>query len=259
MKLGLTGKKFIAHWLCHPWVGALLRWLLRNRINFRGCIIHTDDQAIPSSTVASLFWGLYEKAEVMLVRSHLRTDLDVVELGSSIGGVSSHIARLLNPECKLICVEADPDLSAVLRRNLNANGGEKAAIFSGAIDYSGQRHVIFSSNPFNRAVSRVALTDTPYTKAVHAVTLHSIIADYAVTDDFVLVSDIEGAEIGFLRQDVDTLKRCQQMIIELHRGAHNGKVYEVDEMSRMIQNELGFELSSRRGNVFLFERLSRQG
>ena len=41
--------------------------------------------------------------------------------------------------------------------------------------------------------------------------------------DFILVSDIEGAEAGMFDRDADALTRCRRMIVELHESTYGAR------------------------------------
>src|ERR1700730_12780210 len=82
-------KRVIARIICHPLIGRIISLVFRDRIPSRGSLIHTKDKAVVPSVKAALFWGLYESAEVRFVKEFLRSDLDVIELGSSLGVVTS--------------------------------------------------------------------------------------------------------------------------------------------------------------------------
>lgn len=112
----LRVKKQVARVLCSPAIGNLLSKFLSDETPSRGLRVMTAEPIVMPATKASLFWGLYESAEVRFVKEHLRPDLDVIEAGSSIGVVSSHVAKRLRPGRKLICVEADHRLLGTLKR-----------------------------------------------------------------------------------------------------------------------------------------------
>ena len=103
-------KMVLAEVLCHPAIGRLLAAFFHDRIRSAGFQFDTSSPRIAASSKAALFWRLYESAEIRYVNRWLSPDLDVVELGSSIGVVSSHIRRRLKPDRRLICVECDGEL-----------------------------------------------------------------------------------------------------------------------------------------------------
>ena len=57
-----------------------------------------------------MFWGGYEGAETRMIRSNLQASPTVVELGSSLGVTTAHIAAVMAPGGRLVCVEANPRL-----------------------------------------------------------------------------------------------------------------------------------------------------
>src|SRR4051812_45383584 len=57
--------------------------------------VNVPRSVVSDATRASLFWGFHEAQEVRYVERFLPDDLDVVELGASLGVVTSHIARKL--------------------------------------------------------------------------------------------------------------------------------------------------------------------
>ncbi len=98
--------------LCNPFTGTCIRLLMGNHVpdvrwsRFR---FNLADTSIAPRFVASVFWGFYESAEGRLIERHLSDQYDVVELGASIGVISSHIAAKLGRGRKLIAVEPNPN------------------------------------------------------------------------------------------------------------------------------------------------------
>ena len=63
----------------------------------------------PDFIKSSIFWGIYERSEISLIKRFINIDLPVIELGASIGGISLAILRSVNSQ-KVISVEANPRL-----------------------------------------------------------------------------------------------------------------------------------------------------
>jgi len=72
-------------------VGQVVAIAYANEIPCRGLRFSTADPQIHPGVKASLFWGLYESAEIRFVNAYLPRSIDVVELGSSIGVVSCSV------------------------------------------------------------------------------------------------------------------------------------------------------------------------
>lgn len=258
-----AAKRSLVSVLCRPAVGSAIRAVSRGRIRNRGFVVDTNNEYVSPRNVALLFWGLYERAEVVFVERFLRDDLDVVELGSSLGVVSLHIARAQGEGQKLICVEANPFLTRTIRGNFNANFGSRkeAMVINRAISYDGREEISFLLSEDN-LLSRMGSARDQRTARVTVTTLSGILRDYGV-GDFSLVCDIEGAEAGLILKDAEALSRCRQMIIELHQTTYDGRPYSVEDLRAKIESTHGFRsIASQRTahhDVFAFEKASKAG
>ncbi len=72
-------------------------------------------------------------------------------------------------------------------------------------------------------------------------------------EEYAIVSDIEGSEIEFLLNENDSLKKCKQLLIELHATDYD-KYYSVEDIKDIIITRHNFKLIKRRGPVFYFEK-----
>lgn len=247
-------KRFATGILCHPMIGRILGRLFRKTIPSRGFRIRVPDQGNPIIN-AMLFWGIYESAEIRFVKRYLMNSLDVVELGSSIGAVSCEIARKLKGERKLICVEANTQLIELLRHNIGKNNARchRLHIECGAIDYSGSPDTTLILGQSN-VDSRVAngLAESGKANKVPSTTLSRIIRTQNL-QQFSLVSDIEGAEVGLFLEDSNALKGCVQMIIELHEVTYKGRRYGIGDIVNLIVSSTHFRLRDAYGAVYFFD------
>jgi len=91
MQAMLSLKIAVAKFVTARLIGELVAVAYRNKIPFRGLRFSTADPQIHPRVKASLFWGLYESAEIRFVNAYLPRSIDVVELGSSIGVVSCSV------------------------------------------------------------------------------------------------------------------------------------------------------------------------
>lgn len=250
-----AAKLGLARLLCSEPLGRVIGALFRNRIPTRGGLkIFTPSPPLVARTKAQLFFRMYESAEHRFIRAYLRPDLDIVELGSSIGVISAELARRLPRGRKLVCVEANPGLVELVRRNVAANAGDvNVAIRNAAIDHGGGRTVELSLGP-TTVDGAVGRSFDGERAAVPATTLREVLAANHVRR-FVLVCDIEGAEAGVLFEEPEALGACEQMIVELHDTVHRGRRILVDELSQRIE-ELGLRERARHGPVRVYERVA---
>ena len=251
-----TLKKVVARIICSPIVGRLVSAAFRDQVPSRGVRIDTSSPSVLPSIKASLFWGIYESAEMRFVKSYLRRDLDVVELGSSLGVVSAQIARLIAPSRTLICVEANPDLISVIEKNVRQNCAlARNRIVHGALSYDRgekQSHVAFALNADNTTSCLAGGEAGGEVVQVPALTLEELLKDHGI-GEFALVSDVEGAEIGFIEND-GGLSLCRQLIIELHETTWRGRHFTVEKMRKTLEQRHGFRTRAQHGPVFVFEK-----
>ena len=248
-------KVFIGTALCHPIISAMISAAFKGRIPSQGFIFDTNSKYIPRCNAASIFWGLYERKEIYCIRRFLRANLDVIELGSSLGVTTIHIVAVQERARKLICVEANPYLIKTIQNNVTFNAPwKKAEIINRAIDYSGQMEVNFTVGE-NNLGSHISDVGGDQMRLLKTITLRKLLDDYQIKD-FALVSDIEGAEAGIIINDAEALTRCWQMIIELHPIDYEGRAYSVDELREKIETFHGFRLTARHHGLHVFERAS---
>ncbi len=251
--------------LCHPWIGHAVGGLFGNQIRNRGCTIDTSHPSVSPSVKASLFWGAFEKSEVLFVQQFLPRQFPVIELGSGIGVVSSHIAKRMSPSQPLICVEANPEIIPWISRNVGQNSTVVPTVVHAAIAYSGLPTIAIelADRHIDTGVGRNSGSGNEKTPPIGAarrivnvpvVTLGSL-WDRIKKAPFCLVSDIEGAEVGILEQDEKCLASCQALIIELHSAIRpSGETVSVPEMEDCLRKRHQLNLVARRGDVFAFVR-----
>jgi FkbM family methyltransferase len=253
-------KKRIAKSLCHPTIGLFLARAFRDRIPAAGCVVATDSPIVTPEIKAQLFWRFYESAEIRFVDKHLRRDLDVIELGSSLGVVTCRIRKLIHSSCKLICVEASPELARLTHLNLVTNALEKnVVVVNRAVNYDSpaQKTVTFLSG--GSTLEGTVIKDEIGEDgglAVQVATLSQILSENGI-GDYVLVSDIEGSEAGIALYDADALRKCKQIIIELHDTTVSGASMKIEPISEAFMDLHSFALRDRYGSVFVFDKAKR--
>ena len=218
----------------------------RHDIPSRGARFRTNNTAIGSKTPAELFFRLYERHEIALIRTHMLTGLDVLELGAGIGVTGSHVLRRLDRGRRLVSVEANDALLPTLRSNLARHqGNHDVTVLHAAVSYSGSASVTLNHSP-EHMTSRLG-SPSAAEVAVPATTLGALVERFGL-DNYVLISDIEGAESDVIIRDGRALESCQQIIVELHGSA--------SDITRMLTSlaGLGFVVSAHRKTIYAFER-----
>jgi len=254
--MSLIIKKFIYSIFCNKVTGTIIYFLFRNRIpdlrwsRFRFTVPMTF---VRRDIVASLFWGFYESAEIRLIQKYLRTDLCVIELGSSLGVVSSHIASRLRSATHLVCVEANPYLIDTISENINRHRYSNFAfeVLNNAVSYDGGEVMISVSS--DNTETSISKSWKKGNVAVGSITFEDIVRRIA-NREYVLVCDIEGSELEILLREKEIFERCCQLFIELHQTTYENTVYSVEMVKEIIVNRHGFKLVEEHGPVVYFEK-----
>jgi FkbM family methyltransferase len=225
-------------------------------IPFHGMPIDVGGAGIPAANKAALWWGMYESAEYRLIKEFLRPDLPVIELGSSIGAISSVIAQQLDRGQCLTCVEANPFLIPLLQRNLHRHAGHLTVnLVHAAVSYDSD--VVRFGVSSNNLTSSIPAGTQAETAAVNAVTMAALVAGKAGTP-FQIVADIEGAEAAVYLHDAGSLIRCEVMVVELHPTVLKGRPYTPADLEQVIES-LGFQIVARYGAVVACRRRDAEG
>jgi len=247
-------KNAVASILCSRLVGEVIRVLFRDRIPHGRHRIFVDSQLVTPRTIAFIYFGFYERAEINLVARFLPRNYDVVEFGASLGVNSCNIASKLKTGHRLVCVEADPNLARLAARTIALNGYEdRVTMVNAAIDYSGAPKISLYRGDDSLSSSTFAPKGAASDKIdVNTLTLRKILDDHAI-DDYSLVTDIEGAEFAVLLNEKEALKRCRAIVIEIEPCVYRGENYPRSRIRDMIV-ALGFSEIYAYGSCAAFLR-----
>ena len=219
----------VARIVTSDWAGRLIGPMSGNRVRHHGLWFDVRSSDFSPQVRAQMFWGAYESAETRMIRDLLRGSTAVVELGSSLGVTSAHVATLMAPGGHLVCVEANPGLLPGLRERLahHASSLRVDFIHAAVTSHCGRTVLSLSPRTVGSRLGAVRPGDTAV--GVPALTLREILARTGVSD-FDLVCDIEGAESAFLLQDPDVMRGCRRAVFELHDTTVDGRAISVSDL-----------------------------
>ena len=250
-------KKLATRFLtCYP-MAAFIRWIYAGKIPSQDGIIDLTNTDVPISSHALIYWNIYESAERRFVERYIQRDLDTVELGASLGVISTAIATRLQPKTKMIAVEANPKLKGCLTSTLSLNGSHLDLRIVFAAGGYEMKTVAFCAEENNLVSKSVEQHGNKYSSQSSAVDLVSCvtlkeIVEKSSMNSFQLICDIEGMEWELLRNDEEILRRCNLAIIE----AHNYSDKQFDEFFTAFETT-GMRLIDRYGAVGVFKRQKR--
>jgi len=250
MQLFSTIKKVIVHILTSHIAATLIKSVYGRFIPFFNVKIDVSDMVVSEREITHIFWRIYEKAEVRLIRKYYDGSMPVVELGSSIGVISSLLGKMKKPEVPLFCIEANEQLIPTLTSNLQVNQVQNYQILHKAVGPKDEASVYFSFAPssLNSKISK-ASTDI----SVDTINLIDFVEDQKL-NDFFLICDIEGAEIYIIEEQIDFFTKCTIAVIELHNITHEGKYYSREMLNEMILKKTDFALAEQYRHVYVYKR-----
>ena len=227
--------------------GRLIAALSGYRVRHHGLWFNVRSSDFSPEVRAQMFWGAYESAETRMIRGLLRGSTTVVELGSSLGVTSAHIAALMAPGGHLVCVEANPRLLPGLSERLTHRIASLRVDFvhAAVTGHCGEAVLALSPKTVGSRLGAVRPHDAAV--GVPALTLGEILRRTGIRN-FDLVSDIEGAESAFLLQDPDALRECRRAVIELHDTTVDGRAVSISELLEAA-TAAGLRVIGRHGPV----------
>lgn len=211
---------------------------------------------VPSDIILQqLDAGSYEAKEARFIQSYLPPGRDVLELGASLGIISSVIIG--RRPARLVSYEAVPSLVEIARQMVAHNHHEAPwELVHCAIADQDISEVSFAWSPKytqGGSVARDPSTESGVTLRVPAVSLAGAIERHGLADSSWLVMDIEGMEWELALSQAEALRHFAGIIVECHdisdreRYVPHAKVLE--EIARA-----GFDIVDRHGRVAVLIR-----
>lgn len=236
-------KVLIAKLLVNNFTGYFLYLYFNGKIPFHNLVIQINNNIIKKKIAAALFFKTYETSEIRFIHKYLKNYRGtIIELGASIGVMSSYVAKN-NPNAKILAFEADERFLPIIQNNHKINNITNVTAFNEIIGVSGYEFSIGEDN----TKGKIQKTNKVSTSNVN---LNAILESKKIDADFVLISDIEGAEYFVLfESNPAVFKNCSLLIMELHDIEINGKLIQPELMISKIK-ALGFAIIAQyAGNI----------
>ena len=175
----------------------------------RGCTFEIPKDLTTRGFRTRFFFHSYELNEAEWVDKHIRSKDTVLELGACIGVISCITNKKLNdPAARHVVVEANPLLIPWIERNRQRNHCSfrvEHCLVSDSSDGDFFIHDLIVGGSAVRKTGRIVKVPV---KAVSAI--------FKEVSPTVLIVDIEGGELDFLRQAAPLLGGIRLAIIEIH-------------------------------------------
>jgi FkbM family methyltransferase len=200
-----------------------------------------------------IYWNVYERKEIAAIKKYLDQNLDIIELGSSIGLVSLAVGKMLNGrDNKFISVEANPLLINNLKNSAALNH-YAIHFINAAVCYTADK-VHFDIDVRNLR-SKIAEADDGKTVIVNGTTLSKLFHENKI-GKYALICDIEGAESHIFSYETDqqAIDDCLQIIIELHDTRIGDIDYSKAKLAEMIIKKFSMRLVFSADDIWVFEK-----
>jgi FkbM family methyltransferase len=145
----------------------------------------------------------------------------IVDLGANVGFAAVALATR-HPHARFVCVEPDPQSSALLQRNLELNGVDAVVLRAAVVGEPGRYAVAAGPAPASNVVERAA------GGPVEGITLIDVFARGGVDHVDLLKVDIEGAEAGVFEAAAEWAPRVAAVVAELHAP------FRVDQADQLL-------------------------
>lgn len=238
-------KLIVAKILVNDFTGKLIALLFSNKIPFHNLRIDISNPVIRKRIAASLYFKTYESAEVRFISKYLNNyEGTIVELGSSIGVVSSTLAKT-NSKAKLYSFEADSRFIPIIENNFKLNNITNASCHNEIIGADGFEFIPGEDN----TMGKISKTNSGNNNMC---SLSQLNKKYNFSE-FVLVSDIEGAEYFVLNEEQSIFDTIPLLIIELHPIEIENTFITVEDLKAKIV-ELGYIILEQYGSNVVAKR-----
>lgn len=185
--------------------------------------------------------GQYEPQETAILLSLIRPGSTFVDVGANWGYYTLLAARRVGPAGRVIAVEPDPRMFAVLDANVRRNGFDwVTASRVAALDQPGEATLLgFDETAGNFGTSTVGGADDRHDVPRYRVAtapLDAILAEARVDTVHVMKVDVEGAEVAVLRGLAQHLARASvdRLLLELHPTLLAAAGYRVEDATALL-------------------------
>ena len=235
LKISLKIKKAVLSILSSDLIAGTIRKIYNNKIPHYSKTVYTNYPEISNRVTGNIFFKAYENSEISFVKKYLYQDLPVVEIGASIGVMALQLSARTTQQ--IHSIEANPALIRIIENNIEKNKVSNCAVYNYIIANAGDTFyfVTGNDNTTGHITTKPELNALP----VKSISLSLFLSENNISN-YILVCDIEGAEIYILKNDIAALRNCKQIIIELHDTSYNSGMISINEMAEIILNE-GFE------------------
>jgi FkbM family methyltransferase len=201
-------------------------------ITYNGVKIDVSAEAVTEKIRASIARGAYEQGEQKLITEYINPEDDVIELGGGLGFIATFTNIRLSKMTTHLVIEANPRLRNVINRTRELNQASFELI-SKAYHPTEKRVSLYLHPHF---WSNSTVSDTGKAIEVETVNLQQLADEYSL-EEFSLVVDIEGAEVGLAEEMTVLESHCKLLIVEFHdtKSEHQSVADEIQTFRKSLE------------------------
>jgi FkbM family methyltransferase len=200
----------------HTW------WLERNSMRTRtadGAILEVNGRDIVGRYIS--YFGEWEPNLTAWLRQTLQLGDTFIDVGANIGYFTVLASKLVGETGRVVAIEAIPETTAILRRNVERRQRANVRVVNSAVWYErGSISMFCSDLPTGTATADATAAERWTLKnsiEVPAETLPMILTGEELATARVIKIDVEGAELAVVQGLVDALDGCRpdvQIVLE---------------------------------------------
>ncbi len=243
--------KLLGQFLESKFIGFIFSFLIRpNFINFKGSKIFVKN--LDHKNYIRILFSYYESAEIKLIKKYFNINLPTIDLGSGIGATMCTFAH--KSKKKIICVEASKFCVEQLKINVKKNNFKNFKILN-KLFFShtniNNPNYIFNEKKYFIFIKLLKKKNKKKINKKKTTTLKNIFKKFNFKK--VQIScDIEGEELHFNKKDFIDLKKCENLIIEIHSN-NQSKINQLIYNLKKISN---LQLKEKKHSVYYFKRIT---
>lgn len=191
--------------------------------------------------------GTYEQEEATYLSRFLKPGDCILELGACLGYVSCMSNKMLEDLQKHVVLEANPSLIPYIARNREENG----------CGFHIENTIISKANTNTFYIHDLIVGGSQKRKTAHKIevdgkSIPQLEKKYALNFN-VLIMDIEGGELEFLRNHKEELRGIERVFMEIHPFAGILTLKEAEECEQIL-NSLMFTMVLQDGNYQIWQK-----
>jgi len=188
-----------------------------------------------------LFAGNYEIKETMMLKNLIKEGMIIVDIGANIGYYTLLASKCTGCQGKVYAFEPEPDNFRLLSRNVSLNHADNIVAVNKAVSNKAGKCRLFIDRKFlgshSLSAGNLETKKNAESISVETVSLDSFFNETRNID--LIKMDAQGAEGMIIDGGMKTLKRTENLFIELWPYGVRNFGYEPDDITNKLK-KLGF-------------------